>query len=106
MAWIVLIASGVMESVWATALGKMDGFSKPLPLIVFIVGLTFSMVGLGYSLRTIPTGTAYSVWTGIANRNNRYRYKNRTCINSENYFSGRTCFLRHWVKSSFKYINT
>ena len=65
MAWIVLIASGVMESVWATALGKMDGFSKPLPLIVFIVGLTFSMVGLGYSMRTIPTGTAYSVWTGI-----------------------------------------
>jgi len=65
MAWLVLIASGVMESVWAIALGKMDGFNKPLPLIVFIAALTLSMTGLGYSMKTIPTGTAYSVWTGI-----------------------------------------
>ncbi len=64
MAWLVLIASGAMETVWATALGKMDGFNKPLALIVFLSGLTFSMIGLGYSMRTIPIGTAYSVWTG------------------------------------------
>ena len=65
MSWIVLVISGVMESVWATALGRMDGFHKPVPVIVFIVGMTLSMLGLGYSMRTISTGTAYAVWTGI-----------------------------------------
>ena len=65
MAWIVLVASGMMESVWATALGKMDGFSKPLPRIVFVVGMVLSMTGLGCAMKSIPTGTAYPVWTGI-----------------------------------------
>jgi quaternary ammonium compound-resistance protein SugE len=65
MSWIVLVISGVMESVWATALGRIDGMSKPIPVIVFILGLTFSMLGLGYSMRTISAGTAYVVWTGI-----------------------------------------
>ena len=54
-----------MESVWATALGKIDGMNKPIPLVVFVLGLTFSMLGLGYSMRTISAGTAYVVWTGI-----------------------------------------
>jgi quaternary ammonium compound-resistance protein SugE len=65
MNWIVLIASGCAEAVWAVALGLSEGFSRPVPTIVFFVALTASMLGLSYSVRTIPTGTAYSVWVGI-----------------------------------------
>lgn len=65
MNWIVLIASGVMESVWAIALGKSEGFSHAGPTIVFLVALILSMLGLSYAVRTLPTGTAYAVWVGI-----------------------------------------
>lgn len=65
MAWWVLIVSGVMEAVWATALGRSDGLSRLAPSIVFVVGLVASMVGLAYATRTLPTGTAYAVWVGI-----------------------------------------
>jgi quaternary ammonium compound-resistance protein SugE len=65
MAWIVLIVSGVMEAVWATALGKSAGFSRLTPSIVFFVALALSMVGLAFAMRSLPTGTAYAVWVGI-----------------------------------------
>ncbi len=65
MAWIVLIVSGAFESVWATALGRSEGFTRPGPTIVFAVALALSMGGLAYALRTIPTGTGYAVWVGI-----------------------------------------
>lgn len=64
-AWVVLIVSGVFESVWATALGKSEGLSKPVPDIIFIVGLVLSMVGLAYAMRDIPASTAYAVWVGV-----------------------------------------
>ncbi len=64
-AWVVLIVSGVFESVWATALGKSEGLSKPVPDIIFIVGLVLSMVGLAYAMRDIPGSTAYAVWVGV-----------------------------------------
>lgn len=65
MAWFVLILSGVMEAVWATALGKSEGFSKLVPTIVFVAGLVLSMAGLGYAMRTLPVGTSYAIWVGI-----------------------------------------
>lgn len=65
MSWIVLIVSGVLEAVWASALGRSEGLSKPLPSIVFAVALLLSMGGLAFSMREIPTGTAYAVWVGI-----------------------------------------
>lgn len=65
MAWIVLIISGVLEAVWATALGRSDGFSKPGPTLVFAVAIVSSMAGLAYAMRTLPIGTAYAVWVGI-----------------------------------------
>jgi quaternary ammonium compound-resistance protein SugE len=65
MAWFVLILSGVLEAVWATALGKSEGFSKLGPTIVFVVGLILSMAGLGYAMRTLPVGTSYAIWVGI-----------------------------------------
>lgn len=65
MAWIVLVVSGMMEAVWATALGKSDGFTHVVPTIVFFAGLVASMLGLGYATKTLPIGTAYAVWVGI-----------------------------------------
>lgn len=65
MAWVVLVISGVFEAVWATALGKSEGFSRPVPTVVFVVGLLISMAGLAYAMRELPTGTSYAVWVGI-----------------------------------------
>jgi len=65
MAWVILVLSGVLEAVWATALGRSDGMSRPGPTAVFLVALVLSMVGLGYAMRSIPVGTAYAVWVGI-----------------------------------------
>lgn len=65
MAWIVLIVSGVLEAVWATALGRSEGFTRPVPTVVFGVAVVLSMVGLGYAMRTLPVGTAYAVWVAI-----------------------------------------
>ena len=65
MAWLVLILSGVLEAVWAIALGKSEGFSRLVPSVVFLVGLVLSMGGLAYALRTLPVGTGYAVWVGV-----------------------------------------
>ena len=65
MAWVVLIVSGVLETVWATALGRAEGFTRLAPSIVFLVALALSMVGLSYAVKTLPTGTSYAVWVGI-----------------------------------------
>lgn len=65
MSWMVLVISGVLEAVWATALGKSEGFSKLSPSAVFVVALVASMAGLAYAMRDLPVGTAYAVWVGI-----------------------------------------
>ena len=65
MSWIVLIVSGVLEAVWATALGLSAGFTKLWPSVIFGVALIASMGGLAFAMRDISTGTAYAVWVGI-----------------------------------------
>jgi quaternary ammonium compound-resistance protein SugE len=65
MAWLVLVASGVLEAVWATAMDRSDGFSRLLPSLVFAVSLLFSMAGLAFAMRSLPTGTSYAVWVGV-----------------------------------------
>jgi quaternary ammonium compound-resistance protein SugE len=65
VAWVLLLASAVLEAVWATALGLSNGFANALPTLVFAVTATLSMVGLGLAIRSIPLGTAYAVWVGI-----------------------------------------
>lgn len=65
MAWAVLVVSGFLETVWAIALEKSAGFTRPLPTVIFGIALALSMAGLGYALRTIPVGTGYAVWVGI-----------------------------------------
>ena len=65
MAWLALVLSGMLEAVWAVALDRSEGFSRPVPSMVFVVGLVLSMGGLAYALREIPLGTGYAVWVGI-----------------------------------------
>ena len=65
MSWFVLVLSGVLEAVWAVALGRSEGFSRVVPTVVFGVALLLSMGGLAYAMRELPTGTAYAVWVGI-----------------------------------------
>lgn len=65
LSWIVLIVSGMLEAVWATALGKSTGFTKLWPTVTFFVACLLSMVGLAFALREIPTGTGYAVWVAI-----------------------------------------
>ena len=65
MSWLILVVSGLFEAVWATALGKSEGFTKLVPSLVFLGSLTLSMVGLAYAMRDLPTSTAYAVWVGI-----------------------------------------
>ena len=65
MDWVILIASGVLEAVWATALGASNNFRRLWPSVIFAVALALSMAGLAYAMTTIPVGTAYAVWVGI-----------------------------------------
>lgn len=65
MPWIVLLLGAVCEAVWATALGQSAGMTLVTPTIIFGAALILSMVSLGYALRFIPLGTAYSVWVGL-----------------------------------------
>ena len=65
MDWLILILSGLLEAVWATALAASKGFKKLVPSLVFLITMTLSTIGLAIAMKTIPTGTAYAVWTGI-----------------------------------------
>ncbi|WP_433295433.1 DMT family transporter [Actinoplanes sp. CA-030573] len=65
MAWVILVLSGMLETVWVLALDRSAGFSRPVPVAIFITALAASMGGLAYALRDIPLGTGYAVWVGI-----------------------------------------
>lgn len=65
MAWIVLFVAGLFEVGWALGLKYTEGFTRLAPTIWTAAALVASMVLLGLSLRTLPLGTAYAVWTGI-----------------------------------------
>ncbi len=65
MAWIVLIASGLFEAVWATALARSEGLTRLVPSLVFLAGGVVSVGGLAWALREIPVGTGYAVWVAV-----------------------------------------
>jgi quaternary ammonium compound-resistance protein SugE len=65
MSWVVLIVAGLLEAVWATALGRSEGFTRLVPTAVFFVALALSMAGLGVAMSRLPVGTSYTVWVGI-----------------------------------------
>lgn len=65
MAWLILVVSGVLEAVWATALSKTEGFTRLWPSVIFGVALILSMIGLAIAMRSLPPGTSYAIWVGI-----------------------------------------
>ena len=65
MVWVVLLLAGLFEIGWAVGLKYSEGFTRLWPSVVTLLSLTASMGLLGLSLRTLPLGTAYAVWTGI-----------------------------------------
>jgi quaternary ammonium compound-resistance protein SugE len=65
MAWVVLFVAGLFEIAWAVGLKYTEGFTRLWPTVATVVAMLASMTLLGLSLRTIPLGTAYAVWTGV-----------------------------------------
>jgi quaternary ammonium compound-resistance protein SugE len=65
VAWFLLLIAGVMEVCWAIGLKYTDGFTRLTPTLLTIGAMVISMGLLGLSVRELPIGTAYAVWTGI-----------------------------------------
>ena len=65
MAWVVLFIAGLFEIAWAVALKYSEGFTKLWPSVIFGITAWMSFSCLSYSLKTLPIGTSYAVWTGV-----------------------------------------
>lgn len=65
VAWFLLSIAGVLEVVWAFSMKQSEGFSRFWPSIVTLIAMIISFALLSWSMRTLPLGTAYTVWTGI-----------------------------------------
>jgi quaternary ammonium compound-resistance protein SugE len=65
VAWIILFFAGLLEIVWAFAMKLSDGFSRPVPTVVTILAMFLSFGLLAWAMKSLPLGTAYTVWTGI-----------------------------------------
>lgn len=65
MAWLLLILAGLLEILWAFTMKQSDGFTRLTPTVVTLVAMVASFALLSISMKTLPLGTAYTVWTGI-----------------------------------------
>lgn len=65
MAWIYLLLAGSFEIVWAYSMKLSDGFSKPGPATFTVLGMMVSFFFLSLAMRSLPLGTAYTIWTGV-----------------------------------------
>ncbi|RKG39597.1 MULTISPECIES: DMT family transporter [Acinetobacter] len=65
MAWIVLVFAGVFEIIWAYTMKMSEGFTKLGPSIITLIFMVLSFGMLAYAMRSLPLGTAYTIWTGI-----------------------------------------
>jgi quaternary ammonium compound-resistance protein SugE len=65
MAWFILITAGLLEVVWAYAMKQSHGFTRLGPTVVMVVAMVGSVGLLALAMRTLPLGTAYTIWTGI-----------------------------------------
>ena len=65
MSWIALFIAGVLEVVWAFSMKQSEGFSRLWPSLVTLVTMAVSFALLSWSMRSLPLGTAYTIWTGI-----------------------------------------
>lgn len=65
MAWLCLIAAGLLEIVWAFLMKQSHGFTRLWPSVGTVAFMIASFGLLSLSMRTLPLGTAYTIWTGI-----------------------------------------
>ncbi|WP_159710729.1 quaternary ammonium compound efflux SMR transporter SugE [Geminicoccus flavidas] len=65
MAWFILVIAGLFEVVWAFTMKQSEGFTRLWPTVVTLVAMVVSFALLSWSMRSLPLGTAYTVWTGI-----------------------------------------
>lgn len=65
MAWIALLIAGLLEVVWAYCMKMSEGFTKPLMSVLTLIFMILSFALLSYAMKSLPLGTAYTVWTGI-----------------------------------------
>lgn len=65
MSWVLLGIAGLLEVVWAYTMKLSQGFTRPVPSVITIVAMFASFGLLSVSMKTLPLGTAYTVWTGI-----------------------------------------
>ncbi|SFN39301.1 quaternary ammonium compound efflux SMR transporter SugE [Xenorhabdus japonica] len=65
MSWLILLIAGLLEVVWAVGLKYTQGFSRLVPSVITISAMAASVGLLAYAMKSLPTGTAYAVWTGI-----------------------------------------
>ena len=65
MAWMLLLVAGLLEVAWAYSMKQSEGFSRLGPSLVTLVLMVLSFTLLSVAMRTLPLGTAYTVWTGI-----------------------------------------
>ncbi|KQW66515.1 multidrug transporter [Phenylobacterium sp. Root77] len=65
MAWILLFVAGLLEVVWAFSMKQSHGFTKLVPTVITIGTMVASFALLSVSMKTLPLGTAYTIWTGI-----------------------------------------
>ncbi len=65
MAWVSLLIAGILEVVWAFYMKQSEGFTRAIPTTITLVTMIGSFALLSWSMRTLPLGTAYVIWTGI-----------------------------------------
>lgn len=65
MSWIILVLAGLFEIVWASAMKFSNGFTRPIPTGIMLVGMVLSFWLLATAMRSLPLGTAYAIWVGV-----------------------------------------
>lgn len=65
MAWVILVLAGALEVVWAYYMKQSEGFTKLVPSVITLTAMIVSFALLSYSMKVLPLGTAYTIWTGI-----------------------------------------
>ncbi|VVN56945.1 Quaternary ammonium compound-resistance protein SugE [Pseudomonas fluorescens] len=65
MAWVSLVIAGILEVVWAFSMKQSEGFTRVVPTVITLVTVVASFALLSVSMKSLPLGTAYTIWTGI-----------------------------------------
>ena len=65
MAWFALLFAGLLEVVWAFSMKQSEGFTRLVPSLITLFAMIVSFALLSWAMRSLPLGTAYTIWTGI-----------------------------------------